>query len=110
MNSVLPPQTSVPVSPSRLTRSVFKTSNIPTRKGAVTSGGSHNEVVVNKLKQASKDYTPHRSWKSYKARSATTKVKTVSDAQNVHQGEVRKTARQGLRPCSDENSRIQRKS
>lgn len=78
MASVLPPPTSVPLSLGPPTRTVFQTSNIPTRKGAVTSTGTHNEVTVNGLKPASKDCISNRSWQTYKARPATnTKVKPV---------------------------------
>ena len=76
MASVLPPPTSVLLSSGPPTRTVFQTSNIPTRKGAVTFVGT--EVTVNGLKQASKDRTSRRSWQSYKARPVTnTKVKPV---------------------------------
>ena len=78
MASVLPPPTSAPLSSGPPTRTVFQTSNIPTRKGAVASTCTHNEVTVNGLKQASKDCTSHRSWRSYQARPAiNTKVKPV---------------------------------
>jgi hypothetical protein len=77
MASVLPPPTSVSLSSGPRTRTVFQTSSIPTRKVAVTSLGTHNEVTVNGLKQASKDCTSRRSWQSYKARPANTKVKPV---------------------------------
>ena len=76
--SVLPPPTSVPLSSNPPTRTVFQTSNIPTRKGAVVSTGTRNEVSVNGLKQASKDCTSRHSWRSYQPRPATnTKVKPV---------------------------------
>jgi hypothetical protein len=78
MASVLPPPTSVPLSSGPPTRTVFQTSNIPTRKGTVTPAGTHNEVTVNGLRQASKD------WKSYKARPTNTKVKPVLEG-NVPQ-------------------------
>lgn len=68
MASVLPPPTPASVSSGLPTRSVLRTSNIPTRRGAVTSAGSHNEVTINTLKQANKDCTSRRSWQSYKAR------------------------------------------
>jgi len=73
MTSVLPPPISV--SSSTPTRSVLRTSNIPTRRGVVTSASTHNEVTANRLKQGSKDCTSRRSWQGYKARPA--KVKTV---------------------------------
>ena len=74
MTSVLPPPTSVPVSLGLPSGSVFRTSNIPTRRVVVTS---RNEVTANTLKQVSKDCTSRRSWQRYKARPATTtKVKT----------------------------------
>ena len=80
MASVLPPPASVPLSSGLPTRTVFQTSNIPTRKGAVTSAGTHNEVTVNGLKQASKDCISRRSWQSYKARPVIdTKVKPVPE-------------------------------
>ena len=71
MASVLPPPTPVSVSSGLPTRSVFKNSNIPMRRGAVASAGSHNEVTINTLKQAGKDCTSRRSWQSYKARPTT---------------------------------------
>jgi hypothetical protein len=76
MTSVLPPPIPVPVSSGPPTRSVLQTSNIPTRRGVVTSTGTHNEVTANRLKQASEDRTSRRSKQSYKTRSA---VKTVLD-------------------------------
>ena len=79
MASVLPPPASVASSSGPPTRTVFQTSNIPTRKGAVTSAGTYNEVTVNGLKQRSKDCTSRRSWQSYKARPVTNRVKPVLD-------------------------------
>lgn len=79
MTSVLPPPTSVPLSSGPPTRTLFQTSNIPTRKGAVISAGTYNEVTVNGPKQGSKDWTSRRSWQSYKARPVTNRVKSVPD-------------------------------
>jgi hypothetical protein len=79
MASVLPPSTSVPLSSGPPTRTVFQTSNIPTRKGAVTSAGTYNGVTANGPKQGSKDCTSRRSWQSYKARPVTNRVKPVLD-------------------------------
>ena len=78
MASVLPPPTFIPFFSSPPTRTVFQTSNIPTRKGTVTSAGTYNEVTVNGLKQGSKDCTSHRS-QSYKARPVTIRVKPALD-------------------------------
>jgi len=57
MTSILPPPTSVSISSGPPIGSVSKNSNIPTRRGAVTSAGSHNGVTANKC----------RPWKGYKA-------------------------------------------
>ena len=79
MASVLPSPTSVPLSSGPPARTVFQTSNIPTRKGVVTSAGTYNEVTVNGPKQGSKDCTSRRSRQSYKVRPVTNRVKPVLD-------------------------------
>lgn len=79
MVSVLPAPTSVPLSSGPPTRTLCQTSNIPTRKGVVTSVGTYNEVTVNGPKQGSKDWTSRRSWQSYKVRPVTRRVKPVLD-------------------------------
>lgn len=72
MTSVLPPPTSVPISLDPSNRSALKTSNIPTRKGAVISVGSHKEVSANRKKKQAGLHI----WQSSRP-ATTTKVKTV---------------------------------
>jgi hypothetical protein len=82
--SVLPPPICGPLPSGPPTRNVFQTSNIPTRKGAVTSAGIYNKVTVNGLKQESKDCTSRRSRQSYRARPLlTNRINPVLD-ENAH--------------------------